>query len=528
MITRRNFGKVTTSAGVLALTGSGTSLWAQGERPVINVAVDNLWSNFNTISGISTTTRRIFPNIYSVLVERDVLNDPTGVKLMPGLATEWTRDGKVWTFKLREGVKFHNGETMTAEDVAFTLGAERLWGEKPFEPRGKTFTEGFIRVEAVGPLTVEIETEYEDPFVPGKLSGYIGFVMPKAHYLEVGVDAFGQAPIGTGPYKVVRFSSGDALETVAFDDYWDGPPPASAVNWKIVPEFAGRLAGVVSGEFEFMVNIPTDQMAQLASYDNVSVRHELAGNYPAMVFNTLPEEGNPLIDVNLRRALVHAVDMHAITQALFGDLTIHPDVPFNFKEYGDFYDPDAKPAYPYDPEKAKALVAASDYKGEELDWHITRQFYPNYEAAAEIMVEMFRKVGLNVRAKVLDNFQLVYERPWHIQNQSNSTEFIPGDPYRPLWLDWGPNSGRGRPDSRTYAWEPTPEYLAASEKFLVATEFKERNEGYLEMRQAWIDYCPAMYMWQSVYNWAHTNTIEWIPRADGEMRMFGPYLQLPA
>lgn len=528
MITRRGFGKLTAGAGALAISATGTRLLAQGERPILNVAVDNLWSNFNTINGISTTTRRIFPNIYSVLVERDLLNDPTGVLLKPGLATEWTQKGNVWTFQLREGVKFHNGATMTAEDVAFSLGAERLWGEAPFEPRGKTFTEGFIRVEAVGPLTVEIETENEDPFVPGKLSGYIGFVVPKEHYLEVGVDAFGQHPIGTGPYSVVRFTTGEILETVAFDDYWDGPPPAAGVNWKIVPEFAGRMAGVVSGEFEFMVNIPTDQMAQLESFDSVNVQYLQAGNYPAMVFNTLAEEGNPLIDVNLRKAMVHAVDMPSITQALFGDLTTHPGVPFNFKEYGDFYDPDLEPAYPYDPEKARELVAASGYDGEELDWHITRQFYPNYETAAEIMVEMWRQVGINVRANVLDNFQLVYERPWHLQNQSNSTEFIPGDPYRPMWLDWGPNSGRGRPDSRTYAWDPTPEYMAASEKFLAATEFEDRYEGYIEMRQAWIDYCPAMYMWQTVYNWAHVDTIGFIPRADGEMRMFGEYLTLPS
>lgn len=526
LISRRQFGKgAAAAAGALALGASGRAAFGQ-DRPALTVAVDNLWSNINTINGISTTTRRFFPNIYSLIVEQDYINDPTGVELKPGLATEWTRDGKVWTFKLREGVKFHNGETMTAEDVAFTLGPERLWGEKPFEPRGKTFTQGFVRVEAVDDLTVEIETEDEDPYVPGKLTGYIGFVVPKKYYLEVGVDGFGQMPIGTGPYKVTRFNSGEVLETVAFDEGWTGPPPASAVTWKIVPEFAARMAGVVSGEFDFMVNIPTDQMAQLSSYDNVTVQHVLAGNYPSFVFNTLPEDGSPVADVNLRRAMCMAVDMDAIVTALFGDLTWHPAVPFNFKEYGKFYDPDAPNPFPYDPEKAKELIAQTDYNGEVLDWHITRQFYPNYEAAAEIMIEMWRQVGVNVRANVLDNFDLVYQRPWDLQNQSNSTEFIPGDPYRPLWLDWGPYSGRGRKDSITHAWDPTPEYLAAAEKFLKATEFEERYEGYVEMRQAWIDFCPALYMWQSVYNWAHKDSIAWIPRSDGEMRMYGDYLKL--
>ena len=526
MLTRRTFGKVSAGAAALAIGSPAGIAWAQ-ERPTINVAVDNLWANINAINGISTTTRRFFPNFYSHLIERDYLAEEQGLELKPGLATEWTRDAKVWTLKLREGVKFHNGETMTAEDVAFTLGPERLWGEEPFEPRGKTFTAGFVRVEAVDDLTVEIETEAEDPYVPGKLTGYIGFVVPKAHYLDVGVDAFGQMPVGTGPYKVTLFRSGEVLEMEAFDECWSGPPPAAKVVWKIVPEFAGRMAGVVSGEFDFMVNIPTDQEAQIESYDNVTLARALASNYPAFAFNTRPDpEDNPLVDVNLRKGMVQAIDMDAIVQALFGDTTFHPAVPFNFPEYGAFYDPDMANPLPYDVEAAKALIAKSGYDGQPLDWHITRQFYPNYEAAAEIMVEMWREVGVNVVANILDNFELVYTRPYHMMNMSMSTDFIPGDPYQPLWLDWGPTSSRVTAQWKT--WDPTPEYLAAGREFEAATEFEARKAAFEEMRDAWMDVTPGYYLWKSVYNWAHRSDYEWIARPDGEMRMFGDYLSLPA
>ena len=159
MITRRDFGAYTLGAGAATLILPTRWAKAQGAaRPTVTIAVDNLWANINTVNGISTTTRRFFPNIYSHLVERDYIADEQGLTLKPGVATEWAQNGKVWTLKLREGVKFHNGETMTAEDVAFTLGPERLWGAEPFEPRGKTFAAGFTRVEAVGDLTVEIET----------------------------------------------------------------------------------------------------------------------------------------------------------------------------------------------------------------------------------------------------------------------------------------------------------------------------------------------------------------------------------
>lgn len=528
MLTRRTFGKFTLGAGAGALwlaTPAGRA-WAQS-RPVLNVAVDNLWANINPINGISTTTRRFFPNIYSHLIERDYINDEQGLILTPGLATEWTQNGNVWTIKLREGVRFHNGEVMTAEDVAFTLGPERLWGPEPFEPRGRTFTAGFVRVEAVDDLTVEIETEREDPYIPGKLTGYIGFVVPKKAYLDMGVDAFGQAPIGTGPYKVTLFRSGEVLEMEAFDDYWEGPPPAQKIVWRIVPEFAGRMAGLVSGEYQFMANIPTDQEAQMESYANVTVARALAGNYPAFAFNCRPDpEDNPLVDANLRKGMVQAIDMDAIVQALFGGETFHPAVPFNFPEYGRFYDPDMPNPLPYDPEAARALIAQSGYDGQVLRWHITRQFYPNYEAAAEIMVEMWRQVGVNVQAVILDNFELVYTRPYHMMNMSMSTDFIPGDPYQPLWLDWGPTASRSTAHWKT--WDPPEDFLAAGRAFEEATEFEDRKEKYLALSKIWQDVTPGYYLWKSVYNWGHRADITFVPRPDGEMRMWGDYMQLPA
>ena len=525
MLTRRTFGKVTMGAGAVAmLLPAGAALAA--DRPTVTIAVDNLWANIAPINGISTTTRRFFPNIYSHLVERDYIADPEGLVLKPGLATEWTQDGNVWTIQLREGVKFHDGTPMTAEDVAFTLGAERLWGETPFEPRGKTFTAGFKRVEAVGPLTVEIETETEDPYIPGKLTGYIGFVVPKAYYLEKGVDGFGQAPIGTGPYKVTKFRSGEVLEMEAFDDYWEGPPPAEKLIWTIVPEFAGRMAGLVSKQFDFIANIPTDQEAQLETYPDLVVARALAANYPAFAFNTRADPpDNPLVDVNLRKGMVQAIDMDAIVTALFGDKTFHPEVPFNFPEYGKFYDPDMPNPLPYDVEAAKALIAKSGYDGQPLHWHITRSFYPNYEAAAEIMIEMWRQVGVNVVADILDNFELVYTRPYHMMNMSMSTDFIPGDPYQPLWLDWGPTSSRATAQWKT--WDPTPEHLAAGAEFEAAIDFDARKAAFEKLRQTWEDVTPGYYMWKSIYNWAHRGDYGFFPRPDGEMRFFGDYIKVP-
>lgn len=524
MLTRRQMGSlVAGGAGALA-AGVPLRQGLAASRPTITIAVDNLWANMATINGISTTTRRIFPNFYDKLIERDFITDEMGLKFDPVLATKWERHGTVWSLQIREGVKFHNGDDLTAEDVAFTLGADRLWGPKPFEPRGKTFTAGFKRVEATGKYTVEIETVREDPNIPGKLTGYIGFVVPKKYYLEVGVDGFGQKPVGTGPYKVTTFRSSEVMILEAFDDYWGPKAPAEKLIWKIVPEFSARMAGLVSGEFDFMVNIPTDQEPTIQGYSNIKVVRRQIDNYPAFAFNCLPDPpDNPLVDPKLRYAMVQGVDMDSIVKALFGDSTFHPPVPFNFQEYGRFYDPALKPRLPYDPEKAKALVKQTKYDGQPLRWHITRQFYPNYEAAAEIMVEQWREIGVNVEAVVLENFDLVYRRPYHLMNMSMSSDFIPGDPYQPLWLDWGPTATRSTASWKS--WTPSERFVELGKAFDQTIEFEDRNKAFIALSNEWQDITPGFYLWKSVYNWAHTDKFAWHTAA-GEMRMYGDYLKV--
>jgi peptide/nickel transport system substrate-binding protein len=248
MFTRRDIGKLAVGAGAVTLATPLRHARAQS-RPTLTIAVDNLWSNMAPINGLATTSGRIFPNFYDALIERNFLDDPNGLKLEPKLATEWEQNGNVWTITIREGVKFHNGAELTAEDVAFTLSSDRLWGPKPSSREAGPSR----RVQARGGHGQEHRRNRDgrpDPNVPGKLTGNIGFVVPKKYYLEVGVDKFGQAPIGTGPYKVTTFRSGEVMVLDAFDEYWGGPPPAQRLVWRIVPEFAARLAGVVSGEFD--------------------------------------------------------------------------------------------------------------------------------------------------------------------------------------------------------------------------------------------------------------------------------------
>ncbi|NTA59841.1 ABC transporter substrate-binding protein [Agrobacterium tumefaciens] len=523
MLTRRTANKLLMGVSALVFSGTGFATAGAQKGRTLRIAVDNLWQTMSPINGLATTSGRIYCNFYERFTEVDYVADPSGAVVMPKLAISYERNEKVWTFRMREGVLFHNGEEMTAEDAAFTLSEERYRSETAFEPRGASFTEGMVRVEATDRYTLEIETAEVDPFLPEKLSGPVGMIVPKAYYTEVGVDAFGQMPIGTGPYKVTLFRPGEVMTMDAFPEYWGEQPPVASIEWRIVPEFAGRMAGVVSGEFDFTVNIPTDQEAQFASFDNVDLKSVQISTYSALAFNTRPDpENNPLVSEKLRYAMVQGVDMKTIVAALFGEASFHPEVPFNFPEYGAYYDPAMVSPRPYDPERARQLVGESGYDGSPLRWHITRGFYPNYELAAEIMVEQWREIGVNVEMHVLDNFSLVYERPYHLMNFSNGTSFIPGDPYQPLWLDWNPKATRSSAEWKT--WDPTPEYIRLGEAFVKAIDFEERKAAYLALSAEWQRMTPALYLWKLTANFAHHHSIEWTPAA-GEMRMYAPYLK---
>lgn len=495
----------------VALAATLPAIALAQDRPSLNFAVDNLWPNMDPVIGISTTGGRVHSNIFETLVRRNYDVDPDGTDLVPGLAESWERTSPtVWTLKIREGVTFHNGDPMTAEDVAFSLSAERLWGDSPMAPRGASFARGLVRVEAIDDTTVELETEFPDSTFIARLTTPIGFVLPKAYYESVGTDAFGQDPIGTGQYRVVEFDPSTRLVAEAYEGYWGAEPVFDQITWSVVTEYSTRYAGLVSGEYDLIVNVPIDQIDVVESTPGVDLLVSQVGNYPMFAFNTLDiggMEDNPMMDADLRKAMVMAIDMDTIARALWEDRTYTP-TPFNFPEYGPYHDPDREAAYGYDPERAAEYLARSSYDGETLRWHIVRGFFSNYETAAEFMVEEWAELGINVEIRILDNFALAYERPFHLLNMSMSSEFT-GDPYRPLWLDWGPGSNRVVASHRT--WVPTEGFLEAGDRFARAQEFEDRHAAYLNLLAEWEEVTPALYMWRNVQTFAMRDGLSFNP-----------------
>ncbi|MCF1744367.1 ABC transporter substrate-binding protein [Paradevosia shaoguanensis] len=507
-------------AGMLAFPAM-----AQDTRPDFVIAVNGLYRSIEPIDGNSTNSQRIMDSIYDPIVGRNYAEDPEGGELRPGLATAWEQvDDLTWHFTIREGVKFHNGQTMTAEDVAFTLSPERIWGENALVPAGTRYTESFASVTALDDKTVEVKTTIPDPNLPYRFVTPLGFVVPKAAYLEQGVEKFGQLPIGTGPYKVVEFDPASHVKLEAFDDYWGGKPPLKSIEFRIVPEFSARIAGMVSGEFDLMVNTPVDEIETVKSYPGLHYVSRPGDNYIILAYNTLelPEFGpNPVADVNLRYAMSAAIDRETLVSSLWGDATIAP-APFNFPDSPAYYDPSIKPLIGYDPEAAKAYLAKSNYKGEEVQVNLVRGAYPNFDLAMEYVAEQWRNLGINVTLNIVDSWPLALQHPFGVLNMSMSTTFD-GTPTRSIWGFWGPDSARATREADR-SWAPPAEFVEIGRQYLAEPDVTKKVALFRQMVDIWEKEQPGLMLWRSVVDWVVSDKYDWTTINSNAMLLGPGYL----
>ena len=423
-----------------------TSVARADDRPVITVAVQQIVNAgvLDTLREQSNVGSRIFLSIFDTLVEVDRQGD---LSLGPALAESWKRiDDKTIEFKLRKGVKFHNGEEMTAEDVVFSFGPERMWGfAKPGEaPKtgqalftqgagqssvappevhavARRLLPGFERMEAVDRYTVRFHNKTPDVTLEGRLTrNGTNIVSKKAFLAAPDWRTFATAPVATGPYKVKEFKPDNILVLEAHDDYWGGKPNAREIRFVVVPEVAGRVNGLISGQYDFITDVPPDQIKTIEA----SAKHEVVGgpvlNYRLTVF----DKNHPqLKDPRVRRALTMAIDRKLIVDTLWSGRTSVPQG-LQWEYYGPMFIKDWQvPAY--DPEGAKKLLKQAGYNGEPIPFRVLNNYYANQVPTAQILQEMWRAIGANVQIEMKENWQQIFAKdtPRAIRDWSNSAPF---------------------------------------------------------------------------------------------------------
>ncbi len=492
-------------AGMVALaTLAPTAIRAQADsRPSITIAMPVIFTTHVPTQNTNFATR-VTQNIYDRLIERDWLGaaDGGGTAPRPALATGWKQISPAeLEITLRPNVKFHNGATMTAEDVAFTLSAERLWGPKPTEPF--TFASTIKDVTVVDPLTVRITTKEPDPVMVERLMTQMSMVVPKAHYLSVGVDKFGQAPIGTGPYRWSKLVPGEYLQLEAFDDYWGGKPPLKSITYRVVPEASSRIAGLLTGEFDIITSVPPNQVTVIARDKATEVRSVQVENIHMLMFRSATP-GRPVADKRVRQAMVHAIDRQLLVDRLWNGMTAVPTT-FSWPYLGDYYDPSRK-ARAYDPERAKQLLAEAGYKGEPIILRSIAGYYLNMDRAIQVMLEMWKKVGLNVKLEFVENMA---QMGWATADVvAISSNFEMADPLAPLWTSWGAPNGFFRARGH---WSPSQAFLDLGQTLQTSFDKAERRAAYQKILDIWEDETPAILLYRPVESYGVRKNIAWRP-----------------
>jgi len=458
LINRRHaLGLMGAAAGTFIMPG----IVRANQRRSVTVAVQKITNNntldiWNEQSNVGE--RVFFPNLWEGLILRDWMGNQGPV---PGLATEWKRlDDKTIELKLRQGVKFHNGDELTAEDVVFSFSDERLFagtepagGKTLYEANFKPQTEkelpaaipGVSRrlwpalrgVEAVDKYTVRFHNATPDVTLEGRLYAFGSQIANKRAWDEAKSYAeWARKPVTTGPYKVASYKPDVELVLEAHDEYWGGQPPLQQIRFVEVPEVASRVNGLISGQYDFACDLPPDQIGTVTANPGLEIQSSTIWNHRITVFNTQNEIlRNPLV----RRAMTHSIDRQAIVDALWAGQTVVPaGMQFESFRTSDMFIDDWQPPK-FDPELARDLLKQANYKGDAIPYRLLNNYYTNQTPTAQVLVEMWKQVGLNVEIEMKENWAQIHDpegvkgvRDWSASNNIN-------DPITPLVVQFGPN-----------------------------------------------------------------------------------------
>jgi peptide/nickel transport system substrate-binding protein len=349
-------------------------------------------------------------NVGNHVFETMVGKDARG-KLVPALAESWrTIDELTWEFKLRKGVKFHDGSDFTAADVVFSLDRVPTVpnSPSPFTTYMKQITEKQI----VDPYTIRLKTATPYPLMPNDMSTIMIVSSRAAKGATTEDFNSGKATIGTGPLRFVRWQKGNRIELSRFDGYWGPKEPWDRVTLRIITSDPTRVASLLSNEVRAIENVPTADLARISKQPDLSVYRVVShrimylhvdSNRDVSPFVTdkagKPLPKNPLKDVRVRRAMSKAINRQALVERVMEGAAratgqLMPEGMFGWSP--------ALKAEPYDPDGAKKLLADAGYPdGFSLTIHGPNDRYVNDDQVAQAIAQMLSRVGIATRVETM-------------------------------------------------------------------------------------------------------------------------------
>jgi peptide/nickel transport system substrate-binding protein len=483
----------------------GLAWGAPQGKVVIAQGVDP--TTLDTQNQQETPASVVATHIFDTLVERD-----QNLKIVPALAAELPKlvAPTVWEVKLRKGVKFHNGEEFTAESVKFSLERVKtgMRSSSNFRP--------IDNVEVVDPHTVKVHTTKPWPtFVSIMTFRQASMYPPKAY---AGKDSafISKNPIGTGPYKFVRWSKDEEIVLEANEQYWRGAPKIKTVVFRPIPDDAVRVAALQNGEVDVAVNIPPHLANIIAGHPKIflstapSIRtlqlmfvtheydaqHKLVGPYKGVT-----------ADKRVRQAIAYALDVDEIIKGVLDGKAMRTATLLTPLHFG--YDPSLKPIK-QDLGKVKQLLTEAGYpSGLEITLNGPQGRYVRDKEVAEAVAGQLTKAGIKTQLKTYEfvNYlnNLVYvHKPGPVWLIGWGTPTVDAETvYGPLFRT-GSNLGNYH----------NADFDGMVDQAQTQMDEKQRLAIYHRINKLWIDDMPAVPLYQQLDLYGANKRLNWKARSD--------------
>lgn len=449
-------------------------------------------------------------NIFDTLLERD-----QDLKIQPALARELPKlvAPTVWEFKLRPGVKFHNGEPVDAEAIKFSL--ERLADPK-HKLRGSPNFAPISHVEIVDTLTVRVHTKAPWPILDALMSVGQSSILPPKYYRDKETAAVARAPVGSGPFRFVRWVKDDRIELEANEQYWRGAPRIKTLVFRPIPDDAVRVAALQNGEIDVAVNIPPHLANIIANHPKLflstapSVRTiqllYYTHHYDAQHKLVGPFQG-PTADRRVRLAMNYAVDVDDIIKNVLDGKAQRTALMLTDRHFG--FDPALKPIK-QDLAKTRQLLAEAGYpNGLEITLNSPQGRYVRDKEVAEAIAGQLTKAGIRTTVRT---HEWVYYFGTLAYNHRTP----------PVWLlGWGtttydaetvyvPLFRSGRFLSNYY----NADFEGMIEQAQATMDPKKRFELYFKINRLWVEDAAAMPLYQQLDLYGASKRLSWKARGD--------------
>ena len=458
---------------------------------IIRVGVTAWPASMDPITKMGWTQNRILYQVFDTLLYCE--DDAT---ISSYICDTWTRiDERTTEYKLKEGITFHNGYPLTAEDVKFSLDRVLFDDTGYCDPNVTAVVNTIESVEVVDELTVRIVTSIADPIIFDRLASNLGvYIVCKQYIEEVGNETFGIQPVGTGPFKIDSITPENMMCSY-YEGYYGEKPAMKAIEYRYFSEEMAMVTSLITGEIDLANNMTPTAAKMLEGQDGLNLFSQA---YSTSHMLRIKTHDAITADKKLRQAMSLAIDRQLLVDTLWEGYASIPNG-YNYPEFGQYYVEDY-PTYEYNPEKAKQLVEESDYDGSVISYQLIPGYYAMGAEAAEAIVDMWKQVGINAQVEYVEAIKPATITD--MANWSNGLRF--SDPLGGLWALWGAGTAVQKD-----LWEAPERFNELGQLIMTESDVAKRNVYYAEMMAIWDDEIPGTILYCPDMIWCVRDGLEW-------------------